>query len=82
MPVVHFETLSRKSVVLHALVIVGADCVKVFSLGKLLKLLLSGVHREHLLDAVVVVTHVVLVLKDAKCTLDLVLKTKVAHPCL
>ena len=74
-PVVHFEALSRESVVLHALVIPGAERVQVGSLGELLQLLRCLVKVEDLLDAVVVLTHVLFVETDADCPLDLVLES-------
>ena len=79
MPVIDIKTFTGESIVLHALVVVGANGVQIGAGGQLLELLLRLVHREDLLHAVEVVTHVVLVLKDSKRAVDLVLETKVAH---
>ena len=71
--VAHAQTFSFECVGLHALVVVGADGVKIGSLAELLELLRSLVQAENLLHAVVVVTHVVPVLEDAERSVDLVL---------
>ena len=71
--VAHAETLTFECVGLHALVVVGTDCVKIRSLAELLQLLRSLVQAKDLLNAVIVVTHVVPVLKDAERSVDLVL---------
>ena len=74
-PVVHVETFALERVLLHALIVEGADCVQVGSLSQLLQLLGCLVQTEHLFDAVEVFAHVVSVLEYAQCTVNLVLKT-------
>lgn len=76
MPVVHVKTLASHSVGLHALVVPGADSVEVGPLSELLELLRGLVEAENLLDAVIVVTHVVLVLVHTKSPVDLILETE------
>ena len=65
MPVGHFQTIALECVALHAIVVVGAHGIYVRALSQLLELLGRLVQLEHLLDAVVVLAHVVLVLEDA-----------------
>lgn len=74
-PVVHVETFALERVLLHALIVVGANCVQVGSLSQLLQLLGRLVQTEHLFDAVVVFAHIVPVLENAQRTVDLVLKS-------
>lgn len=73
-PVVHVQTLALESVLLHALVVIGADCVQVRALGQLLQLLGCLVETEDLFDAVVVLAYVVPVVKYAQSPVDLVLE--------
>ena len=72
--ILDFESLSLDGVLLHFVVVVSANCVKIVSLLQLLKHLNAVVHLEHLLNAVVVVAHVVAVLENSKCSVDLILK--------
>ena len=47
MPVIDIKTFTGESIVLHALVVVGADGVEIGSLAELLELLRSvGEHRN------------------------------------
>ena len=73
--VLHFESFAAKSIVLHALVVPSADSVKVRSFAKSLELLGGLVKIKKLLDAVIVLTNVVTMLKDAERSVDLVLET-------
>ena len=75
MVVLHFETLTAQSIVLHALVVPSADSVKVWPFAKSLELLRGLVQIEKLLDAVIVLTNVVTMLEDAERSIDLVLET-------
>ena len=75
-PVVHFKAFALESVGLHAVVVEGAHGVDIGALRELLELLGSGVQFEQLFDAVEVVAHVVVVLIDAKSSVDLILVTK------
>ena len=74
--VLHFETFAAQSIALHALVIPCTDSVKVRSFAECLELLRSLVQIKNLLDAVIVLTNVVTMLKDAECSIDLVLETE------
>ena len=76
-PVLHFESLAGERVVLHALVVPRANRVQIGALSKRLELLGSLVHGEDLLDAVVVVAHVVAVLENTEGTVDLILESVV-----
>ena len=75
-PVLHFETFALQSGFLHAIVIERADGVQIGALSKLLELLWGLVEFEHLLHTVVVLANVVLMLVDAKSSIDLILETK------
>ena len=65
------EAVALKSVLLHLVVVEGTDCVNIRSGCQLLHELLGIVELEHLLDAVKVLSDVVLVLEDAKGLVDL-----------
>ncbi len=56
---------------LHTVVVEGADGVDVGAGGQLVELLLSVVKIEDLLDAVEVLTHVVLMHADSQSLVDL-----------
>lgn len=68
--VVEAVTLKRERP--HLLVIEGADSVDVGSGGQSMELVLGLVDGEHLFDAEVMVTHVVLVLEHLQGTVDLI----------
>ena len=74
--VAHAEAFAFERVRLHLLVVVGADGVKIGPLAELFELLRRLVQAEDLLDAVIVITHVVPVLKDAERSVDLVLEAE------
>ena len=76
-PVIHFESLSLKSFLLHAIVVKGADSVKIFSLGQSLQLLGRLVQIKHLLHAVEVVTNIITVLEYSKRSVDLIFESVV-----
>ena len=76
-PVLHFEALTLEGVGLHALVVIGAHSVKIFSLGQLLELLWGLVEIEEFFNAVIMVTNVVAVLENSKSSVDLILKSEV-----
>ena len=77
MPVFHFESLSLKSFLLHAIVVKGADSVKIFAVGKSLKLLGRLVQIKDLLHAVEVVTNVITMLENSKRSVDLIFESVV-----
>lgn len=68
-----FETISFKCVDFHFMVIECADGVNVWLCGKLLEELLGIVEIEHFLDAVEVLSNVVLVGVNAKWLVNLIL---------
>ena len=75
-PVVHVKALAGECIRLHALVVPGADRVKVGPISELLELLRGLVDAEDLFDAVEVVTDIVPVLAHTKCPIDLVLEAE------
>jgi len=72
-PVLHFEALALESVGLHALVVIGANSVKILSLRQLLELFWGLVEIEDFFNAVIMVTNVVAVLENSKSSVDLIL---------
>ena len=77
LPIEGLETVALESVSLHAVVIISANSVQVGALGKLLELLWGLVEAKDFFDTVVVLTHVVFVLENAKRSVDLVLESVV-----
>ena len=75
-PVVHFQAFTFESIILHTHVVEGANGVQVRALSKFFELLLRLVKLEHLFHAVVVLAHIVLVLKDAQGSVDLIFVAK------
>ena len=65
MPVVDFESFASERVVLHALVVPRANCVQIGTLLQLFELLGSLVHREDLLDTVIMIAYIVAVFVNA-----------------
>ena len=74
--VLHFEALALQGVLLHTLVIESANRVHVGASSQLLELLRGLVQLKDLLHTVVVLTHIVLVLKNAESAVDLILKAE------
>ena len=72
--VLNLKSLSFKSVALHLIVIVGAQCVNILLSSEFFKSLNTVMDREQFLDAVVVITDIVAVFKNSKSTIDLILK--------
>ena len=70
--VLEFESVSLKGILLHSVVIKGADGVEIFSLGEFLEVLNAVVILKDLLDAEEVLSHVVLVLEHTQGAMDLV----------
>ena len=73
------ETLSLKSVSLHLVVVEGADSVDIRSCGQLLQELLGVIQFEDLLEAVEVLSNVVLVLVDTNGLVDLPLHLRLYY---
>ena len=67
------ETIAFEGVLLHFMIIECADGINVWLSGKLLKELLGIVEIEDFLDAVVVLSYVVLVGVNAKWLVNLIL---------
>jgi len=65
-------TLERK--ILHLVIVEGADGCDIGSFGQLLEVFFGLIQGKDLLDAVVVVAHVVLVFKHTEGSVDLVFK--------
>ena len=66
------ETLTGKCVLLHSLVIEGADGIDIWSSSKSLKLFLGLVETEDFLDAIEVLSDIVFMLIDTKGSLNLI----------
>lgn len=66
------QTLSIESVVLHLEIVVCADGVNIGSLGEREELLLGFVEVENILDAVEVLSNIILVFHDTKCSFNLI----------
>ena len=77
MPVFHFESLSLKSFLLHAIVVKGADSVQIWSVSESLQLLGSLVQIKHLLHAIEVVANVITMLENSKRSVDLIFESVV-----
>ena len=71
--VLELEAVSGQCKFLHLEMIEGTDGVDVGTGSKLFQLVSGFVQVEDVLDAEVVVAHVVLVLEDAECSVDLIL---------
>lgn len=61
-----------EGVLLHSLVVPGADRVHIRACLQLLEQLWRVVYAENLLDAIVMLSHIVLVFEDAKGSVNLV----------
>ena len=66
------EAVALECELLHLLVVEGADGIQVRTACQFLQLLHRVVHLQHLLHAVIVVPHVVLVLENTQGSLNLV----------
>ena len=73
MVVFEVKTCSVESIVLHSLVVPCADSVDVRSSQQFGELFFSLILIKDVLNTVVVFTHIVFVLENSKCTVDLVL---------